>query len=276
MPLFADLYNVWSIPFVAKYTLNPRYLHPHYRMSWRRRLSLVYRLWRTTRHVETGISYKAHAAMAAKLLQMPPSEPGIVVECGSWKGGTSTNLSLICEVAGRQLVVYDSFEGLPAPEPGDRHARPESEGLLCGDLETVRGNIERYGRIDRCEFRKGWFADTLPSHTEPIALMFLDVDYQRSLHDCVTNLWPHLGDNGYCFIDEFVLLDYCGLFWSELFWSKYFGTTPPGLMGSGTGVGVGQYYLGPFDWQVNPTSVAYTRKDFSGFWGFEPLDVDPD
>jgi hypothetical protein len=47
-------------------------------------------------------------------------------------------------------------------------------------------------------------------------------------------------------------------------------------MGSGTGVGVGQYYLGPWPEMVNgppipqePTSVAYTRKDFSGYWGFD-------
>lgn len=264
-----ELLHVASIPLLAIFTLDPRTLHPSYRMTLRRRLALVFRLWRNTRRIETGISYKAHVAMAAKLLATPPEVDGVVVECGSWNGGTTANLSLICRVAGRQLIVYDSFEGLPAAEPGDRHARPEARGLYCGDLDTVRSNVSRYGDISRCEFRQGWFADTLPHHDRRIVLMYLDVDFQSSLHDCVVNLWPHLTRKGYTFVDEYVLLDYCGLFWSESFWERHFAARPPGLMGSGTGVGVGQYYLGPFDWSVDPTSVAYTRKDFSGLWGYE-------
>lgn len=267
---FAEVYHAASIPLVAWFLLHPRNVQPEYKMSWLRRLRFVHRLWRNTRHIRTGTSYKAHVAMAAKLMQTPSDIPGAVVECGSWNGGTSANLSLICDLVGRELIIYDSFEGLPPAEPGDRHARPEAEGMYCGDLETVRRNVTQYGCIERCEFRKGWFKDTLPSHAEPIALMFLDVDFQASLHDCIINLWPHLLPAGYCFVDEFVLLDYCGLFWSESFWAEYFGATPPGLMGSGVGVGVGQYYLGPFDWSVDPTSVAYTRKDFSGYWGYRP------
>jgi hypothetical protein len=103
------------------------------------------------------------------------------------------------------------------------------------------------------------------------------VDYQASLDDCIRNLWPHLTESGYLFIDEYVLTDYCALFWSERYWSSNFSTTPPGLIGAGSGVGVGQYYLGPFEeWNMgagmaqDPTSVAYTRKDFSGYWDYYP------
>lgn len=266
----AEVYHALSIPFVATFTLDKRYIHQAYRMSWWRRFRLVHRLWRNTRRIRTGTSYKAHAAMAAKLLSMDPKTPGVVVECGCWLGGTSTNLSLICELVGRRLFVYDSFQGLPPAPAGDRHAKPDSEGWFRGDIEIVRANISRHGRAEICRLVPGWFADTLPHHREPIALMFLDVDYQSSLHDCIVNLWPHLDDRGYVFVDEFALLDYCGLFWSESFWKKHFDATPPGLMGSGTGVGVGQYFLGPFDWRTDPTSVAYTRKDFSGFWGYDP------
>jgi hypothetical protein len=44
---------------------------------------------------------------------------GVVVECGYWKGGAAVNLSLMCEITGRTLKVYDSFEGLPPAAPGD-------------------------------------------------------------------------------------------------------------------------------------------------------------
>lgn len=227
---------------------------------------------RTVRHVNTATSYKAHLAMAVKLLEVPRDVAGAVVECGCFLGGSTANLSLVCEIARRELIVYDSFEGLPAPQGNDKYARPENTGFLRADLDVVRDNVSRYGAIDRVTFRKGWFQDTLPLHTEPVVLAFVDVDYQASLDECVRNLWPHLTERGYMFIDEYVLTDYCALFWSERYWRENFDTTPPGLLGTGTGVGVGQYYLGPLsEWHApqDPTSVAYTRKDFSGYWDYE-------
>lgn len=249
---------------------NPR-IHPAYGLTWRRKLVLARLMRRTTREVTTGTSYKAHLAMAAKLLEVSPEVEGVVVECGCWLGGSTANLSLICEIVGRDLIVYDSFEGLPAPEGDDLYAKEEATGMLKGELETVKDNVRRFGAIERCTFRKGWFKDTLPDHAEPVVLAFLDVDWQASLDDCVTHLWPRLTDQGYVFIDEFVLTDYCALFWSERYWKTRFDTTPPGLIGSGSGVGLGGYYLGPFDeWNSiqDPTSVAYTRKDFSGYWNY--------
>jgi O-methyltransferase len=254
---------------------NPR-IPPVYALTWRRKIQLAYRMRRTTKNVTTGTSYKAHLAMASKLLEIPPEVDGVVVECGCWLGGSTANLSLVCDIVGRDLIVYDSFEGLPPPEEHDLYAKDEATGMLKGDLEIVRENVRRFGALERCTFRKGWFSDTLPNHSEPIVLAFLDVDWQASLDDCITNLWPHLTDTGYVFIDEFVLTDYCALFWSERYWKTRFDTTPPGLIGSGSGVGTGGYYLGPFDewnWIQDPTSVAYTRKDFSGYWGFYPEDA---
>ena len=257
---------------------NPR-IHPAYGLTWRRRVQLAYRMRRTTKGVTTGTSYKAHLAMASKLLEIPPEVKGVVVECGCWLGGSTANLSLVCDIVDRELIVYDSFEGLPPPEDNDLYAKDEATGMLKGELELVRDNVRRFGAVDRCQFRKGWFSDTLPNHTERVVLAFLDVDWQASLDDCITNLWPHLTDAGYVFIDEFVLTDYCALFWSERYWKTRFDTTPPGLIGSGSGVGTGGYYLGPFDewnWIQDPTSVAYTRKDFSGYWGFYPEDAAKD
>lgn len=265
----SELYHFLSIPLVATFTLNKRYIHPDYNLSRLKRFRLVFKLWRNTRRIETGTSYKAQAAIAAKLLEIPKSTSGVVVECGCWKGGSTANLSVICQLAGRNLIVYDSFDGLPDAEANDRYAKPEFRGAFKGPLEEVRNNVERFGCPEVVEYRQGWFNESLPSHSENIALICADVDFQSSLHDVVVNLWPHLNPEGYFFTDEYMLLDYCGLFWSESFWKKYFDCGPPGLVGSGSGVGVGQYYLGPFDWMVDPTSIAYTRKDYSGHWNFD-------
>ena len=263
-----EAYHAASVPLVASFLLDDRYIHPAYAMTWSKKLDLVRRMWQNTRQIDTGTSYKAHVAIAAKLLATPPETEGVVVECGCWLGGSTANLSLICDIVGRDLIVYDSFEGLPPAEPGDRLAKAEEQGAFRGDLAVVRENVRRHGVIDRCHFRKGWFNNTLPDHEEPVVLCFLDVDFQASLHDCVVNLWPHLTDQGHLFIDEYMLIDYCALFWSERFWKENFNIAPPGLIGSGSGVGVGQYFLGPFDWNIDPTSVAYTRKDFYALWDY--------
>jgi hypothetical protein len=267
-----------DFPFAVIYLLGDRGIHPAYRMRWWRRIRLALRMYRTTRRIQSLTSYKAHLAMAVKLLEIPPEVEGVVVECGCYLGGSTANLSLVCEIVGRELVVYDSFEGLPAPDPRDKYGNPFMEGILDADLEQVKANVHRYGAVERCTFVKGFFADTLPHHEQPVVLCFLDVDLQGSLHDCVINLWPHLTEKGYVFIDEYVFTDYCALFYSERYWRENFDTTPPGLLGAGTGVGVGSYYLGPWSERgdtplQNPASVAYTRKDFSGYWDFYPDDV---
>jgi macrocin-O-methyltransferase TylF-like protien len=275
LPLIAALHRLLDFPFAVIYLLSDRGIHPAYRMGWLRRIRLALRMYRNTRRIPSLTSYKAHLAMAVKLLEIPPEVEGVVVECGCYLGGSTANLSLACEIVGRDLIVYDSFEGLPSPDPRDKYGNPFTEGLLDADLEQVKANVRRWGAIGRCTFVKGFFADTLPQHEQPTVLCFLDVDLQGSLHDCVVNLWPHLTERGYVFIDEYVFPDYCALFYSERYWRENFDTTPPGLLGAGSGVGLGAYYLGPWSEHdeaplQTPASVAYTRKDFSGYWEFYP------
>ena len=279
-------YETASLPLVTLFVLNDRQIHPGHGMTWQRRFELGRRLYRITREVQTGTSYRAHLAMASKILQAGPDDPGVVVECGCWLGGSTAALSVICEYAGRDLIVYDSFEGLPVPDPrdemgNDEQGNPRGTGWFRGTLDEVTANVTRLGAIDRCTFRKGWFSDTVPHHREPILLAYLDVDYQESIHDCLVHLWPHLVEQGYVFIDEFHHLRFCALFWSERWWRTFFDREPPGLLGSGTGIGLGQFWVGPNDGKFGRsrwrpfqagTSVAYTRKDFTGYWSFYPED----
>jgi macrocin-O-methyltransferase TylF-like protien len=266
------LYERLSLPFaIALLFTNPRF-RPKYELTWRKKIALGWRMYRNTQHIRTGISYRAHLAIAAKLFEIAPTVDGVVVECGCWLGGTTANLSLICDAIGRDLIVYDSFEGLPRPVAGDE-MKPTVAGTYRGDLEVVQEHVRRYGVIERCEFRKGWFKDTLPSHREPIVACFIDVDLKSSMHDCIVNLWPHLTDEGYLFFDEYIHLHNCALFFSERFWREHFEREPPGLMGTGTGVAVGHYFLGPWREKAavhSAASVAYTRKDFSAAWTYEP------
>jgi O-methyltransferase len=276
------MFPVLTFPLTVWFLFTNRNLHPAYGMTWPRLFALSYRLYANTTKVFTGTSYRAHLAMLAKLLEIPPEVDGVVVECGCYLGGSTANLSLICEAVGRELIVYDSFEGLPESDVNDRMASPQAAGFMRGALEEVQANVAELGAIDVCQLRKGWFSDTLPHHTEPIVLCFLDVDWQMSIHQCLVHLWPHLTDEGYLFTDDFPILDQCAVFYSEEFWRREFDRTPPGLIGAGSGVALGQYWVGPYARMGGnpayplqaPSSIAYTRKDFSGHWGYVPPDED--
>jgi len=213
--------------------------------------------------------------MALKIFETPPETEGFILECGTFKGGCAANLSLVAKMTNRKLLVYDSFEGLPEIIQTDREGKNYNKGDFLGSLDEVQNNISKYGKIDNVEFVKGWFENTLPNLNNKILLAFLDVDLEASLDVCIKNIWPNLIEKGYVFMDEVVGTDYLALFHSERFWKDNFNRHPPGLIGAGTGLPLGEYYIGPYNERddhplQHPNSGAWTRKDFSGFWNYYP------
>jgi O-methyltransferase len=274
-------HRVLTMPFSIYFLTAAAKIHPDYNMTQLGRVGLALRFFWNNARVTSASSYRAHVVMAMKLLELPRSVKGDVVECGCYKGAMTVNLSIACKIAGRKLKVYDSFEGLPPPEPKDTWPEgvPFIPGVFKGALEEVTDNVRRLGDLDVVEFHKGWFKDTLPHHQGDVVMAVVDVDYHSSLYDCVTALWPHLVNQGYFFIDEYVFTDYCALFYSEKFWRTRFDTDPPGLIGAGAGVGVGEYYLGPWNelWMSHdPGSIAYTRKGYRGLWDYYPEEISPE
>jgi O-methyltransferase len=273
--IILKIYYVLSAPISIIFILNSKAVCPAYKMSTLTKFKLGVKMFLNKLRIPTGTSYKSHLAMGLKILETPPDVPGDIIECGTWKGGSAANLSLICKITGRKLKIYDSFEGLPEGKPDDREAKYYKSGDYRGTLDEVKSNIQRCGAIECCEFVKGWFEDTLPKLESPVLLAFLDVDMEASLDTCVRNIWPHLIDKGYIFIDESVGLDYCALFYSEKYWQKYFNRTPPGLIGAGIGLPLGEYYIGPYsEIDLHPlqhhNAGAYVRKDMSGYWSYYP------
>ena len=274
------VYYVLTVPIAIYFILDSTKIHPAYKIGFFTKFRLGMRMFLNKFRIETGTTYKAHLAMALKIFETSPDVEGVVLECGSWKGGSAANLSLVCKLAGRKLVLYDSFEGLPEGIEGDREAPIYTKGEYAGALEEVKENIRKYGAIEVCEFVKGWYSETMPDLDRPVLLAFLDVDLEASLETCVRHIWNNLTDKGYIFIDEYVGLDYCSLFYSERYWRETFGRTPPGLIGAGVGLALGEYYIGPIQEHEDhplqhPNAAAYTRKDYSGYWTFYPEDHTP-
>jgi O-methyltransferase len=194
--------------------------------------------------IPSGTHWSYHALMACRILSLPPSVEGHVVECGTYKGCSASNLSLVCRAAKRKLYVCDSFEGLPEDD-GSVHNYPDAQvygfyqpGMYAGALEEVQANIGKHGALEVCEFVKGYFCDTLHTVPGPIAFAFLDVDLVSSTRDCIVHLWPKLIDGGYMYTDDAADMAVMKVWFDDAWWQEHLGCPAPGYVGSGCGLAV--------------------------------------
>jgi hypothetical protein len=128
--------------------------------------------------------------------------PGVLLECGCFKGFSSACLSYACAFLGRDLVVADSFQGLPGEAGvGEEGYRP---GDFRGSRQEVEANVRLFGRIERVRFLEGWFRDSLLSFPDPIALLWMDVDLYASATDVLDATWGRLEPRAAIFSHEFL------------------------------------------------------------------------
>jgi O-methyltransferase len=131
---------------------------------------------------------------------------GDVAEFGCFKGGSTAKMSIACRDAGKRLLVFDSFEGLPEPEEWDAEHKIErprtfKRGEYSGALDEVHANVSRLGEVAACEFIPGWFSVTVPSLDRPLSVVFADVDLCASL-DAVLPVWDLIEPRGILFVHD--------------------------------------------------------------------------
>jgi len=217
-----------------------------YEIGFFTKIHLALKMARNHRKITTGSRVIEHLLMATQIMRVPKSVEGCVVECGSFKGGSATNLSLVCELCNRELEVFDSFEGLPEPSAVDaqhvivslRQVHTYTKGAWKGAFGEVKGNITKWGAVDRCRFNAGYFDQTLPNFRRKVVFAFLDVDLRGSLETCLSHLWPQLQDGGYIFTHEAPHMEIASVFFSENWWGSHASSRAPGLVGAGTGLGL--------------------------------------
>lgn len=174
--------------------------------------------------------------------------PGDCVETGVWRGGASIMMRGVLAAYGirdRKVWLADSFAGLPPPKPaeypadaGDQHHLFEQ---LVVSLESVRDNFEAYDLLDdQVYFIEGFFSETLPTAPiDRIAVLRLDGDMYESTIVALRSLYHKVSPGGYVIVDdygaipacakavddfrrengivdEFVKIDWTGVFWRKI------------------------------------------------------------
>ena len=171
------------------------------------RISIIKQLFLISSRVWNYHTQEEMLQVINAILKLPPGEEGVVVEAGCFKGASTAKFSLAAALAGKELVVFDSFEGLPSnTEKHEKTIFGEHiwfhEGRYSGGLEEVRQNVTTYGNVKCCRFVQGWFNETLPNFGESVSTAFLDVDLVSSTRTCVKYLYPLLKPGGTLFSQD--------------------------------------------------------------------------
>jgi O-methyltransferase len=144
---------------------------------------------------------------------------GDIVECGVYRGGSSMMVAKMLQnrkIINRQVFLYDTFEGMPAPSQNDLDFRGETASELLetdeknlircyADLPDVKANMKltEFPKSN-IHYIKGKVEETIPS-TMPkqIAVLRLDTDWYESTYHELVHLYPKLSVNGVLIIDDY-------------------------------------------------------------------------
>lgn len=141
--------------------------------------------------------------------------PGDIIETGVWRGGACIMARAVLFAHGikdRNVIVCDSFEGLPKPSPekfpADTGSIFHEYDDLSVSLETVKSNFEKFNLLDeQVIFLKGWFRDTMPKvKSEKIAVLRLDGDMYESTIDPLIHLYDRIPDGGCVIVDDYHII----------------------------------------------------------------------
>ncbi|HCJ66855.1 MAG TPA: methyltransferase [Elusimicrobia bacterium] len=214
---------------------------PHVpKMLYFQRVRFAYRLKRISINIECPHTEAQIISFINSFLSIPSTIEGCIVEAGSYKGGSAAKFSIGAKLANRQLVVFDSFQGLPEnEEPHDKSVLGHSikdwfkGGIYCGTFDEVLRNIEKYGEIEVCKFIKGWFEDTMPIFSYKICGAYLDVDLASSTKTCLKYLYPLIVPGGVLYSQDGDFPLVIEVFSSDEFWEKEVGCPRPFIEGLG-------------------------------------------
>lgn len=260
--LYKKILVIFSLPIILGEYFDQE-TGKEFGLNFPEKLHLIYKFFRNTKTIPSATFFLEHLVMTTKILKIPKSKKGAVAEFGSYKGASTANLSLICQITGRTLEVFDSFAGLPRPARGDKHhiltnlsqIHEYKKGAYRASLHQVQNNVLKYGHLPSCKFHKGFFHKTLPNFSDPIVFAFMDVDLVESIKDVILGLWPLLRKGSYVFVHEAHHDEIASLFYDKFWWQKNLKTKAPGLIGAGSGLGLIPH---PNAYQ---SSLGYTIKD---------------
>ncbi len=139
--------------------------------------------------------------------------PGAIAECGVWQGGAMMLVAyalLECGDNDRLLQLFDTFKGLPLPDPsididslGVDAEHQWKPGWAEAGLAEVQGNMDKTG-YRHIEYCPGMVEKTLADQARyQYAIVRLDTDWYSSTKVELEVLWERIAVGGLLIIDDY-------------------------------------------------------------------------
>jgi hypothetical protein len=160
---------------------------------------------------------------------------GKVIECGAFKGALSSTLSLVCNIADRELVICDTFEGMPNETPyryvdlANGKYGVYTKGMFKASQEELKANISKYAKNENITILKGPIEETLKSFNNDAAFVALDLVLPSSTRKAVSYLWSKLAPEGKLILANAHDFSLKEIFFDHSWWKNNFECEPPGL-----------------------------------------------
>lgn len=179
-------------------------------------------------HALTMVGDARLDAIAADVPQLI-DVPGVVMECGVWRGGCLAWMRAQCDASGqRNRIIYgfDTFNGFADDRQTSAKDRPTSlRGFVTESVfhfapgaltylrvseAEVRANLRCFKLSHQIELIAGFVQETLPSSgIEEVAFARIDVDVYEPVRACIEYIWPRLSMGGIIHVDDYGVCPGC-------------------------------------------------------------------
>jgi hypothetical protein len=134
-----------------------------------------------------------------QFLKLVADVEGDTAECGAYKGASSF---LICRrilESGKKHHVFDSFEGLSAPDAAD--GSYWKKGDLCSGEDEIRRNLRDF---DFVVYHKGWIPERFRDVSSlKFCFIHLDTDLYMPTRDSLVFFYERLNPGGVIICDDY-------------------------------------------------------------------------
>ena len=128
-----------------------------------------------------------------------------VIEAGCWQGGSAAKFSILCNLLGYELHIYDSFAGVEDRSTEDGNSGYDFSGEYAAPEGVLWRNLSQYGEAGICTVHPGWFSDTLARGPVPypVRVAFIDCDLAKGTYEVLLGIVPSLVQDGWIFSQDF-------------------------------------------------------------------------
>ena len=128
---------------------------------------------------------------------------GAVAEVGVFRGEFAQYIN--SAFPDRRCYLFDTFEGFDQEEAKEEIDQGHAGEAMVSAYKDTSVDIvmKKMRHPEMVEIRKGLFPDTLNDLDEQFAFVSIDVDFEKSIYDCLEYFYPRTVGGGYIFVHDY-------------------------------------------------------------------------